>query len=499
MPTELRSTLRMFWRHPVWAGAVCLILTLALGTVVAMFILVNALLFRALPYPDAESLFAVHDRYKRMENRPLGVCLERPRPNTSFTPADSVAVLDLGRVPAALPLVGFQDGFSDDHYAYFVPNTNGTGPDGRVVRVDLQDFTAGGVKVLDLAVTNNDLKGFQGGFVGDTDSTRHYGYFVPYSNKIGIVNGVSHYGKMAQVDLEKFEAPPPAEVVKVLDLTKHDELRRVTYSGGFIAAGYGYLVPYRLEERSGSGIVVQVDLRNPQNFPNSPVVPLDLTKATEHPDPSLVEFVGGFTDGRGHGYLVPGSASGKFVKVGLGSNFRPESVTVLDLAKIDARLGCFEGGFADNAGKFGYLVPFGCGEPAGSSGKVVRVKLSDDFRHPSTNTVQVLDLAETNPALTGFDGGFTDGRYGYFVPAYNPDPSGSVARVDLDHFTTSGVTALDLTRVDSTLKGFDGGFTDKQLRYGYLVPFRNGKSDDPHGGHDGKVVRILLEPKHGNH
>jgi putative ABC transport system permease protein len=73
MGLAIRSTLRMFARHPAWAGAVCLILALALGTVLAMFMIVNAVLFRALPFPQAERLFWIHDYYRLAESRPLGV------------------------------------------------------------------------------------------------------------------------------------------------------------------------------------------------------------------------------------------------------------------------------------------------------------------------------------------------------------------------------------------------------------------------------------------
>ena len=143
----------------------------------------------------------------------------------------------------------------------------------------------------------------------------------------------------------------------------------------------------------------------PQDFPNSRVTFLDLTKATDPRDPGLVEFVGGFTDRKGNGYFVPGGASGKFVKVSL-ANFPRGPVTVLNLTEIDPQLKCFEGGFADAAGEYGYLVPFGCGGGPGISGKVVRVKLSEFTK----SAVTWLNLAEADPALIGFDGGFTDGH-----------------------------------------------------------------------------------------
>ncbi len=55
--------------------------------------------------------------------------------------------------------------------------------------------------------------------------------------------------------------------------------------------------------------------------------------------------------------------------------------------------------------------------------------------------------------------------------------------MDLQNFTAGGVTGLDLAALDSGLKGFRGGFTDG--RYGYFVPFIM-------AAYSGKVARIPL-------
>jgi len=80
---------------------------------------------------------------------------------------------------------------------------------------------------------------------------------------------------------------------------------------------------------------------------------------------------------------------------------------------------------------------------------------------------RTLDLTSTDADLKGFIGGFTDGRYGYFVPYNNGAAFGKVARVDFTDFST--VSVLDLTLTDANLRGFIGGFTDG--RYGYFVPY----------------------------
>ena len=58
-----------------------------------------------------------------------------------------------------------------------------------------------------------------------------------------------------------------------------------------------------------------------------------------------------------------------------------------------------------------------------------------------------------------------------------------VGGVHFKNFTAGGVTWLDLAAMDSGLKGFVGGFTDG--RYGYFVPYNNGSLS-------GKVARIPL-------
>ena len=101
-------------------------------------------------------------------------------------------------------------------------------------------------------------------------------------------------------------------------------------------------------------------------------------------------------------------------------------------------------------------------------------------------------MAKFDSLLTGFRGGFTDGRFGSFVPYFNnrdpikfpnltADYHGKFVRVDLENFTealtnrNSGViTVLDLTKVNENLRGFELGFcTD---RYAFLSPNKNNSS-----------------------
>ncbi|MBI1802012.1 MAG: hypothetical protein HYR71_10340, partial [Chloroflexi bacterium] len=171
------------------------------------------------------------------------------------------------------------------------------------------------------------------------------------------------------------------------------------------------------------------------------------------------------------------NASGAFGKVArvVTQFFTTTAVTTLDLTAVDSSLKGFLGGFSD--GRYAYFVPNNNGA---FFGKVARV----DTQNFTTGGVTVLDLSLVDTELTGFWGGFTDGRYAYFVPNENQNgPSGKLARVDLNNFTTSGVTFMDLTTLDPALKGFSGGFTDG--RFGFLVPNNNGTFS-------GRAARIQL-------
>jgi len=90
--------------------------------------------------------------------------------------------------------------------------------------------------------------------------------------------------------------------------------------------------------------------------------------------------------------------------------------------------------------------------------------------HNVLETNSILDLTTLDTDLKGFQGGFSMGKYAYLVPYNNGDPFGKLVRIEVnpDNFPNSSVSVLDLTTYDPDLKGFYGGFTDG--RYGYLVP-----------------------------
>ncbi|CAN0044967.1 unnamed protein product, partial [Choristocarpus tenellus] len=69
---------------------------------------------------------------------------------------------------------------------------------GKLVRVNLTDFSTQGVEVLDLTAVDPDLRGFMGGFAAG-----HFGFLVPFKNTEG--DG-KYFGKFVRVDLLTFAA-----------------------------------------------------------------------------------------------------------------------------------------------------------------------------------------------------------------------------------------------------------------------------------------------------
>jgi hypothetical protein len=252
-----------------------------------------------------------------------------------------VTSVNLAAIDSSLVDSDYSAGFSDGRYAYFVPDTNGSGLFGKVARVDLQNFTPGGVKVLDLAQMEAGLVGVGCGF---TDG--HFAYFMPLFGKTGVA------GKEVRVDLQNFTLSG----VTLLDLAKVDS--RLLADGICFTDGHdGYSMP------TDFPIVTRVDL---SNFTLNGVTTLDLRGTMSNVDGSY----GGFLDGH-YAYfnllqIVSGGPlpTGKVARVDL-QNFTPGGVTILNFEKADPGLGYLMDGFTD--GQYLYFESV-------VSGLVMRIK-----------------------------------------------------------------------------------------------------------------------------
>jgi hypothetical protein len=251
-----------------------------------------------------------------------------------------VTILNLQDVDARLS--GFRGGFTDGRHAYFVPYENYSGPVGRLARVDIANFTSGGVTVLDLAAVDPNLVKFGGSF-----TSGRYAWLVTFSYSIT---------KIARVDLANFTTGG----VTVLDLTTFDP-SLTGFSGAFTDGRYGYLIPYLSAPGVPAGRLVRIDLAD---FTESGVTVLDLTSVSA----ALKGFVGGFTDGR-YAWLAPHTGT-TAARIDL-ANFTPSGVTAVDLAAFDHAATKFASAFTN--GRFGVLVP--TVESVGFGTKLMRIQL----------------------------------------------------------------------------------------------------------------------------
>lgn len=271
--------------------------------------------------------------------------------------ASAMEVLDLAQVDNELR--GFHGGFAYSHYAYLVPYRNGFGPvggvnsqepvdanqrttqyHGKLVRIDMRDFSTSGVTVLDLAGTvNDDLRGFINGFIAG-----RFAYLAPYTNRNSALQN-QHFGKIVRVDLDLFSK----EGVQVLDLQKIDP-DLAGFNGGFASGKYGYLTPFNngnenFRNQKFFGKVVRLDL---DDFSVNGVRIFDLpTREREQlppgPDHNLRGFTGAFAAGS-FGYFVPhfnGQFFGKVVRLDLVTH----AVQFIDMRLDDKGLSGFSTGF----------------------------------------------------------------------------------------------------------------------------------------------------------
>jgi DNA-binding cell septation regulator SpoVG len=429
-------------------------------------------------------------------------------------------------------------------YGYFVPYYNDAeGFSGKLARMDLRsqaeapDFANFQTRlglgpyddqlhVLDLAALDPDLKGFVGGFAavsavadlsnpgggalpspGDgpiplfaanvTGAFANFGYLVPHFNGRA-------FGKLVRVNLDYFglcgfsTQEPSGSSMHVF---KDKEGRWCN-------------VPRITTKVAPKWLNDSASLRyTPVGAEMSGPCAVDVLNL-EAIDADLRGFSGGFELGS-HGYVVPQhngvNASSKVARFHLAK--WPTQVEVLDLAAVDPELRGFHGGFG-YAG-FGYFVPyrhsfgpvFGINSKhpvdenartAQYHGKLVRVA-ADDF---SPSGVTVLDLSGlVDDSLRGFMNGFVAGRHAYLVPHANrngvPTPGrggnsfGKLVRVDLERFDAASVVVLDLQGLDPRFAGFSGGFASG--KYGYLVPFVNGRDNYRGKKEFGAVLRIDLD------
>lgn len=332
-----------------------------------------------------------------------------------------IEVLDLTEIDPSLR--GFSSGFNHGNFGYLISSKHDTGFSGKLVRVDLTTFSASSVEILNL---EPQLIGFSHAFTYED-----FAYFVPLQSNHDRRTDIKRHdpidyfsGLIARVNLKDFNS------IETLDLQEINS-QYVGFSAGFTVGHYGYFVPYRnkisqpsVDEysplgNSFSGLLVRINLID-FTFDTA----LDLSKV----DDRLRGFVGGFSSGK-YGVLVPyrhgipdesaRSHSGMIVRFDT-TDFTLQSVKFMDVSQSsrsqipnrpDNDLRGFSGGFA--SGKYGYFVPNFNG--ADFSGKFCRVDIEGFVE------MQFLDISQSDLNNRGFFGGFSSVAHDPIdVPLFGP-------------------------------------------------------------------------------
>lgn len=295
---------------------------------------------------------------------------------------------------------------------------------------------------FDLTMLDPRAKGLRGAaFDG------RYVYFVP-SDALPLDGLVVRYDTRCDFDCRSQWS--------VFDLAANVDQRLQGFMGATYDGRYVYFVPDSNVYGVYDGAIARFDTHSSFTAASSWSV-FDVSSA----NPSALGFQGAAFDGR-YVYLVP--ASGIHTTVARfdtqAAFAAAASWAFFDTAGTASTMN-FAGAVFD--GRFVYLVP-------GDVNRGVPVRCDTRAGFTDSSSWSAFDLAAVNPAARGFYGGAFDGRYVYFVPWYNGDYSGVVARYDThsSFLAAASWSTFDVAAVTSTARGFFGAGFDG--RYLYLVP-----------------------------
>ena len=362
------------------------------------------------------------------------------RPRQSFDAFDGV---DAGRTDG-LNTTGYYGAVFDGRYVYFAPELQPDGGHGTVLRYDTQgDFS-------DPA----SFEGYDASYTAGMDTRGYYGavfdgrfvYFVP-----------RHYEGYNHSRVLRYDTHGGFRDPKAWDAFDFGE--RQTHQGAAYDGRHIYFCPgYREDRESGlSGRVVrydtQADLHGPTSYERFNAEAVDGLE--------VGCFDGGAFDGR-YIYFVP-LANSVALRYDTHRHFDDEaSWQALDAKPLG--MGMCVGAVFD--GRFLYYVPY-------DNSKLVRYDTEADF-YP-TESWSSYDAENTNGLDTcGYDGGFFDGRYVYFVPFVNDRVfHANWLRYDTQQpFASSNAWEAHNASYAGEVKtiGYNGGAFDG--RFFYAAPWR---------------------------
>jgi hypothetical protein len=356
----------------------------------------------------------------------------------SFIRPDSYSFFDTSTGNAQSK--GFIGGICDGRYVYLMPNSNGSAS-GEITRLDSYP----GSLATSMAA-NQATGGFAvGTYVNEpppTDGT------LIVSGNVGVnrpdaqyeldVNGSINITQLIEVE------------VAILGTTAANQ--HINVAQGYVQGGFN----------SGSaGVNKPLSLNTTEFF-----------DTTANVSSGVGGFAGGVYDGR-FVYFVPYSsdgatASGTVMRYDTFFRFTSaSSYTCFDLTQVSTYCKGFYGGVYD--GRYVYFVPFFLGTGI-SSGTIVRYDTTTSF--VASSSYSPFNTNSLNIGRFGFIGGVYDGRYIYYVPAYDGTGrgSGTILRYDttLSFTISSSYSVFNVSTIQSTCAGFHGGVYDG--RYVYFVP-----------------------------
>ena len=398
-------------------------------------------------------------------------------PADPFTLASSWSAFDPGANGVGVNPSGYNGGAFDGRYMYFAPSKYS--PSNEVLRYDTtQTFDVAS------AWSSFDIQPSSGGGYAGAVFDGRYIYLVPYYT----------YQNIGQGEFQRYDTTQTFRVAS--SWTTFDPGANGVgtlgkgYWGGFFDGRYIYFSPGLDDD----GEVMRYDTTLPfaaasswnafDPGANGVGFDPDGYKGVIG-DGRYIYFVPYWNGAVSHGEILRYDSTGNFINASSWTTFNPSANGVGNIAKG------FE--YAVSDGRYIYFVPSysGVGTEA-YHGEVLRYDTTQLFNSLSAWAAFDPGLNGVGFDPDGYNGGFFDGKYIYFIPSYNGTaPHAEVMRYDTSQpFTNSGSwTTFDPASngVGSNARGFAGSVSDG--KYLYFIPDRNSS-----GAH-GEFLRYNMFPQ----
>ncbi|MBS0625616.1 MAG: hypothetical protein JSS32_06165 [Verrucomicrobia bacterium] len=406
----------------------------------------------------------------------------------SFTSSGSYSFFDL-RTNINSLCTGFYGGTYDGRYVYFSPLSNTTTISGQLTRYDttLPFSASASYSTINLRTAVNSMSV---GFIGSVFDGR-YIYFIQTRNLLVLGGQITRYDTSSSFSASSSYA--------YFDTAAYLNSSSVGFQGGIYDGKYLYLVP------NGSNNLGQIT-RYDTTLPFSTTAGYSVFN-TASAQSNSKGFVGAVYDGK-YIYFVPNNVTaslfGQITRIDAYSGSQATAITAQQAAG-----GFSIGAFAGTAPPTGGLIVSG-NTGIGTSNPTVQLDVGSGVVNSAriyttglTTNNQLINIAEgnnqggyssgvvgtnkimglsttltfdmsalVNSNAVGFQGVVFDGRFIYFVPNTNLQPtnSGLISRYDTTQSLSASASyaVFDSIVLNSQSCGFEGGLFDG--RYVYFVP-----------------------------